>query len=315
MRHRMEGMGHVVRSEGAVEPGRIEHRPRPALGCRFSGIGVALATLLLGIPVAATAQDPCLGKGSQELLDCSAKLRSDLAGKLGGGTFKGTGAIVARIRALAVAMSDKAGKESNTTIQKDLEVAQQLNNDVATAAEGAAVAEAIGKIPKPLTAVLFSPSLERNSYSVRAAPDDATRGILVRDSEGSTAGVLLAAEAPLTYTKLYTTDGGRGGQYLPVGAWFGVQLGTSGGQALDNVELAAGISLTLISKHSLFKILEDEKGDASANPARLLLGAVYGAETHLSGGLEEGDEFALGQVPPTAKNYSVKFTIGLGFRF
>ena len=293
---------------------------------RTGRIGIGLLALTIGFGFSASVladaggDDSCAGTTAEDLLDCSAKLREELAAKIGseGADASDVGQLVVRLRALAAALGvtasskldakDKEGKEK-------LLSEQEMNREVVRMAEGAAVAEAIGKIPKPLTAVLFSPSLERDSFSVRASPQDATKGIIVHDSEGSTAGVLLAAEAPLTYLKLYTTQNGRGGQYLPVGAWFGVQLATSGGQALDNVELAAGISLTLVSKHRLLKILADGEGEASANPARLLVGAVYGAETKLGAGLEAGDEFALGQLPPTRKEYSVKYTMGLGFRF
>lgn len=284
-------------------------------------VGLLAILLLIGLPAAAraggAAADPCAGTTLDDLLGCSTQLREELTATLGA---EGAGAAnlaekTVRLRALAAALGARALEPKNGGRKEELLSAQVLNGEVAKSIEGAAVAEAIGKIPKPLTAILFSPGLERSSFTVRASPGDASRGILVREEEGATAGVLLAAEAPLTYMKLYTTAKGRGGQYLPIGAWFGVQLATSGGQSLDNVELAAGFSFTLISKNRLFKILADGEGEGSANPARILIGVLYGAETQLAAGLEPGDEFGLGQIPPTRKEYSIDYTVGLGFRF
>ena len=169
--------------------------------------------------------------------------------------------------------------------------------------------ELIGNV-SPMTAVLFSPGLNRNSFEVinPSGESDATLGEISQSGGGETAGVLLAAEAPFSFWK---TEELR----IPVGAWFGVNFQTGGGETLNNVDLATGISLTFIPE-SRVENAKKEGGFGLAKTARVLLGIIYGEKETLGGKeLTIGKPFPIGGTLPLVKERSLQFTFGLGFRF
>lgn len=179
---------------------------------------------------------------------------------------------------------------------------------------GVSIAELIGRA-KPMTAVLFS-SQARNSFEVvkDPNPDSATPtiGIINQNQAGSTAGILVAAEAPFALADILH-------RRVPIGAWFGVNLQTGGGEEVSDVSLAAGLSFGFLSKHRL-ESLEEGGGPGLAGSARLLLGVIYGEIASLgpknsTEALKVGDRFILADSLPLNKRKQAEFAIGIGFRF
>ena len=217
------------------------------------------------------------------------------------------------------ALKASASKAAPTGAQKDRVDAAQSGGektlddteaDISTAKKSIAT-DAIGKAARPMTAVLFTPAFRSNAYQVEQDPADATKGRIVQTDSGGIAGVMIAAEAPFAMLELGTTKY----PYLPIGAWFGVQLQTGSGTSVGTVDLTAGISLTLLSKASLATYINETGAEAGVQPARLLLGLTYGKSTSLGGGLKPGDPFPLGATPPQETTSRFEFTFGFGFRF
>ncbi len=217
------------------------------------------------------------------------------------------------------ALKASASKAAPTGAQKDRVDAAQSGGektlddteaDISTAKKSIAT-DAIGKAARPMTAVLFTPAFRSNAYQVQQDPADATKGRIVQTDSGGIAGVMIAAEAPFAMLELGTTKY----PYLPIGAWFGVQLQTGSGTSVGTVDLTAGISLTLLSKASLATYINETGAEAGVQPARLLLGLTYGKSTSLGGGLKPGDPFPLGGTPPQETTSRFEFTFGFGFRF
>jgi hypothetical protein len=192
-----------------------------------------------------------------------------------------------------------------------LEVEIEANRKLLNENEASTVAEKIGKSPRPLTAVLFAPAFKADSYEIVKDPlsQNAMMGKITQRGSGGTAGILVAAEAPFSYLRLSK------GRYLPMGAWFGVQLQTGRNRNIDSVDVAAGLSLTLVSPARTSKYLESGPGESSEQPARLLFGLIYGTVKSLGGGLREGDSYPLGEALPMKERGCLAFTFGLGFRF
>lgn len=175
------------------------------------------------------------------------------------------------------------------------------------------------KSTKPMTAVLLSWQ-QRNTFEVVKDPasTDATIGIINQNQTGSTGGVLIAAEALFAQPKGFSKDKYGRRSKIPVGAWFGVNLKTGGGDEVSDVDLALGLSFSFISASRLVKMREED--EEFSGSARLLLGAVYGEVAELgprdaSTALQVGDPYPLGESPPLKKDKKISFTIGIGFRF
>lgn len=207
------------------------------------------------------------------------------------------------------ALADLKEAQLNLQASEGAEVKEELKETEAAieAAEASIAADAIGKTARPMTAVLFTPSFRSQSYEVQQDPDDPNMGKIALTDSGGVAGVLIAAEAPFALPSI-------NGRLFPLGAWFGVQLQTGTGTD-TTVDLAAGVSVLVITKKKLQVLISDFGEDAGTSPARLLLGLTYGKRTTLGGGLEVGDEFPLGATVPLEKHSAFEFTFGLGFRF
>ena len=192
---------------------------------------------------------------------------------------------------------------------------------------GAAVAEAnkilnpsLGSLigsTAPMTAVLFSDQ-SRNSFEVVKNPvnPDDTMGIINQSTTGRTGGILIAAEAPFAYPAVKI---GNDTSRIPIGAWFGVNLKTGGGDEVSDVDLAAGLSVSLISADRLARIQATGRSGL-AGSAKLLLGVVYGEVASLgpkdaTSNLTVGDKLPLGDTVPLHKRKEITFAYGIGFRF
>jgi len=199
----------------------------------------------------------------------------------------------------------------NREAPNDVKNAIKQATDRLKAEEDAKLSDLIGGA-SPMTAVLFS-SLDRNEFEVAMIPDgnNGTKGVINQNRSGSTAGILIAAEAPFAYL--------GGGPRVPVGAWFGVNLQTGGGTDIGEVGLAAGLSLSLVSAAQV-KRMTDEGHKFGLQSAKLLLGAIYGEVAELGSiqidgePLEVGDDFTGTDIPLTT-DHDIQMAIGLGFRF
>ena len=172
---------------------------------------------------------------------------------------------------------------------------------------------------QPMIAVLFS-SQDRNTFEVVRDPaaEEATIGIINQSHEGSTAGLLIAYEAPLALPKV-KWPGNPYKSRMPIGAWFGVNLKTGDGDEIADVDLAAGLSVSLISKETEDR-LRNDRSPGLRGSARLLLGLIYGEVTTLgprdaSTNFNVGDPYPLGETPPLNKERKISVTYGIGFRF
>lgn len=169
----------------------------------------------------------------------------------------------------------------------------------------------------PMTAVLFSDQ-SRNSFEVVKNPLDAAdpMGIINQSTTGQTGGILIAAEAPFAYPSIKV---GRNKSRVPIGAWFGVNLKTGGGDDVSDVDLAAGLSVSLISANRLARMQATGR-PGMAGSAKLLLGVVYGEVVSLgardtTNNLQVGDKLPLGDAVPLHKRKKITFAYGIGFRF
>ena len=251
------------------------------------------------------------------------------------------GDVVKKVQDLLVELKDEA-KQNDATKRTQLELARtqlkQMVNDLEEAkaavpsnagaaieeatkwlekADTEAIAKAIGA-SKPMTAVLFT-WLDRGEFEVVPNPDsaDPTVGIINQNQDGTTAGILIAAEAPFAYPSIKRKSGKR--SRVPIGAWFGVNLSTGGGADVSDVDLAAGFSFSFISAGKVAKVLAGDPAGLAAS-ARFLVGAVYGDATKLgprddTSNLEVGDPYPLGSTIPVTKDKQVRPAIGIGFRF
>ncbi len=178
------------------------------------------------------------------------------------------------------------------------------------------IAELIGQT-KPMTAVLFSMQ-ERNSFEVVKNPTstDSAVGLINQNQAGETAGILIAAEAPFAFP---VVDKFCDGCVVPIGAWFGVNLTTGGGEDVSDVGLAAGFSFSFLSANRINRV-RSGGGAGLSGSARLLLGALYGEVASLgpknpTETLEVGDPYPVADSLPLNRNKQVSFTAGFGFRF
>lgn len=230
-------------------------------------------------------------------------------------------ALIQSIKAMAENLTDEASEYSllaemsklrsemqknqlSQDMEKSANAALKTANEALTKKSTDKLAEII-KNTRPLTAVLFS-SQDRNSYEVVKNPADRSKGIINQNQTGDTGGILIAAEAPLFYPNPMKKS------VIPVGAWFGVRMQAGGGSDVSGVDLAAGISLSYISGHTISKLNTDKSVTESA---RLLFGAIYGEVATLGAGLTVGSPFELGEEIPINREKDIAFTIGLGFRF
>lgn len=202
----------------------------------------------------------------------------------------------------------------------DQEIEDTLNPDISKLIGGT----------KPMTAILFS-NQDRNGFEVLKDPasGDSTVGIVNQNQSGDTGGILIAAEAPLMFPRIKTqgcaradrsTDGGdRACSRIPIGAWFGVNLKTGSGEEVSDVDLAAGISISLLTANRIEKMRQESGGEGMAS-ARILLGVVYGEVASLgpknaAESLQIGDPYPLGDSLPISKDKKISFAWGIGFRF
>ena len=119
----------------------------------------------------------------------------------------------------AITLQKKLDYDSVRKYSLTVEASDGTNTDTALVTvnvKDASIADLIGST-KPMTAVLFS-AQDRNRFEVVKDPNsaDPTIGIINQNQEGTTGGILIAAEAPFAFPDV-------GKSTVPIGAWFGGQ--------------------------------------------------------------------------------------------
>ena len=218
----------------------------------------------------------------------------------------------------AITLQKKLDYESVRKYSLIVEASDGTNKDTASVTvivenvDDRTIAELI-RTTSPMTAVLFS-GQDRNSFEVVKDPNSTapTIGIINQSQAGTTAGILIAAERPFYVPTV-------GGQRMPIGAWYGVNLKAGSGDDVADVDLAAGLSFSFLPKKTTNRLLAGESTGLMGS-ARFLLGVLYGEVATLgpkneTESLQVGGSYPLGESLPLHKNKEFSFTAGIGFSF